>query len=99
MYDQTSPNPDFGRVDLLDGRRSVLAWVLARAPIADGYRPRNLGSSTSRMASPIRLKPKTTKLRARPGKIAIHGACVKKRRACPLRSAPQDGVGGGVPRP
>src|SRR5439155_18660329 len=48
---------------------------------------------------PKRLKPKTARRIARPGKIASHGACSRKARPVLERIKPHDGVGGWVPTP
>src|SRR5215470_5236019 len=50
-------------------------------------------------ASPSMLKPKTAREMAAPGKMAIHGARCMKERPEPASMAPQDGRGGGTPRP
>ena len=63
------------------------------------YRERSLGSSTSRTASPNRLKPNTARLMATPGKIAIHGALSAYSSAPPCSIRPQAGVGSCTPRP
>src|SRR5918999_866560 len=47
------------------------------------YCVRRRGSSASRSESPKRLKPKTARLMARPGKIAIHGALSANCTAAP----------------
>src|SRR5262249_21729149 len=65
------------------------------------YQPfrRSFGSHASRSVSPKRLKPKTARLIARPGKIASHGACSMKARPVLDSIKPHDGVGGWVPTP
>src|SRR5712692_8100667 len=61
--------------------------------------PRSRGSSTSRSASPSMLKPKTASEMAAPGQMAIHGARYMNDRPEPESMAPQDGKGGGTPKP
>src|SRR5436309_12541411 len=60
---------------------------------------RSFGSHASRSVSPKRLKPKTARLLARPGKIASHGACSMKARPVLDSIKPHDGVGDWVPTP
>jgi IS30 family transposase len=66
---------------------------------AERYCERILGSSTSRTASPNRLKPNTASVMASPGKIAIHGAVSAYSSAPPWSIRPQAGVGSCTPRP
>src|SRR5262250_3426807 len=70
-----------------------------RPPAGPEPVPRRRGSRTSRRASPSMLKPKTAKEMAAPGKMAIQGARCMKERPEPASMAPQDGRGGGTPRP
>src|SRR5690606_38006617 len=56
------------------------------------------GSSASRSPSPRRLKPRTTRKIAPPGKTDIHGACDMKFFAV-FSIEPQEGLGGCWPRP
>src|SRR6185295_15493634 len=56
------------------------------------------GSSASRRPSPNRLNPSTVTKMARPGKSESHGLAWMKATLA-LRSQPQLGVGGCVPRP
>ena len=63
------------------------------------YRSRSLGSRASRKASPKRLKPKTVRAIARPGKIAIHGAVEAYSSAPPCSIRPQAGTGSCTPSP
>ena len=55
-------------VEVLDGEERLAGGL---------HRPRSLGSSASRSASPIRLKPRTTSTMARPGAMARCGPLTK----------------------
>src|SRR5262249_2100589 len=70
---------------------------------ADGqeraHRVCSRGSSASLRESPKRLKAKTARLMASPGKTAIHGAVSAKSTAAPLSIRPQAGVGSCTPSP
>src|SRR5207249_798424 len=70
-----------------------------RVSLAAGPAPRSLGSSTSRRASPSRLKPSTTMKMARPGKMPAHGAFVICPWAAAVSMPPQLGTSGGTPTP
>ncbi len=62
--------------------------------------PRSLGSEMSRKASPSMLKPRTTRLRARPGKkMGHHSPRCAPSLFGPVRSAPHEGVSVGTPTP
>src|SRR5438105_12539806 len=64
------------------------------------HRLRCLGSRYSRNPSPIKLKAKTVRAIARPGKInACGAACRVERSRASSIITPQDGAGGGTPRP
>ena len=63
------------------------------------YCERSLGSSTSRSASPNRLKPNTAIVIARPGNTAIQGALSAYSSAPPCSIRPHAGVGSWTPRP
>src|SRR3970040_681630 len=79
-------------------RISILAALYCSRAQGARYETRNFGSSASRSESPKRLKAKTPKLIARPGKMAIHGALSANSTAAPLRIKPQAGVGSATPR-
>src|SRR6056297_3925951 len=55
-----------------------------------------LGSSASLKPSPIRLKPKTPNIIAKPGNVATQGALCRELLAS-LSIAPHSGVGGCAP--
>src|SRR5205823_1431900 len=63
------------------------------------HRVRSLGSSASRSESPKRLKAKTARLMASPGKMAIQGADSAKSTAAPRNMSPHAAVGSWTPRP
>ncbi len=60
---------------------------------------RSRGSSTSRSASPKRLKPNTESVIARPGNMATQGALSANSSAPPCSISPHAGVGSCTPRP
>src|SRR5207247_1554636 len=82
------------RLEALGGRGAQGEVGRAPQPLR-----RSLGSQASRSVSPKRLKPKTDRLMARPGKMASHGACSMKARPVLDSIKPHDGVGGCVPTP
>src|SRR5262245_17344298 len=57
------------------------------------YRLRRRGSRASRRESPKRLKAKTARLMARPGKMAIQGAVSANSTAAPRSINPHAAVG------
>src|SRR5688572_3691865 len=58
------------------------------SPPADRHSVRSFGSSASRSESPKRLKAKTERLIATPGKMAIHGAVSANSTAAPRSMRP-----------
>src|SRR5262249_11098941 len=62
-------------------------------PLPGAYRLRKRGSRASRRESPKRLKAKTARLMARPGKMAIQGAVSANSTAAPRSINPQAAVG------
>jgi hypothetical protein len=84
-----------GADELSVRRRSLLLRPGTRAR----QRDLSFGSSSSRTASPNRLKPNTARLMAIPGKTAIQGALSAYSSAPPWSMSPQAGVGSCTPRP
>src|SRR5690606_36501959 len=59
---------------------------------------RSLGSSTSRIPSPIRFSAKTVIVNAAPGTSMVHGAWERNTRDSESMP-PHDGISGGAPAP